>query len=75
MMYNTSFYMHGSQSYDDFCSAVEFFSHKTPMLKMGPNEAKIYEEKKLITFEPIKISVPSKEHYNQHSQTFQIKLV
>ena len=45
MIYNTSFYMHGSQSSDDFCSAVEFFSHKTPMLKMGPNEAKIYEEK------------------------------
>ena len=36
-MVHTSFYMHGLQSYDDFCSAVEFFSHKSPMLKMGKN--------------------------------------
>ena len=50
MMYNKSFYMHESHSYDDFCSAVEFFRHKTPMLKMGPNEAKIYEEKKTHNF-------------------------
>ena len=37
MMYNTSLNMQGLQCYDDFCTAVKFFGHKTPMLKMGKN--------------------------------------
>ena len=71
-MYNTSLYMQELQCYDDFCTAVKFFGHKTPILKMGKN-LRIKKLKK--TFEPKKISTQSKKHYNHHFMTFQIKLV
>ena len=72
MMYNTSLYMQGLQCYDDFCTAVKFFSHKTPMLKIGKN---LLIKKNLITFEPKMISTQSKKHYNHPFMTFQINLV